>query len=167
MLFRSVCRTSGKLATEECRQDPEGNKAYAEYFRSGTVPSEYCDLHIKVAICNATGKRATENCQDKSEKVFITRKDAETNGAWRTAADAKYMAPIEICEQCQKAPEPTPTPTPDPNSNTNTNNNANSNTNKNNTNTNTNKNNTNTNTNKNNTNTNTNSNKNNTNTNTH
>ena len=163
----TVCRTSGKLATEECRQDPEGNKAYAEYFRSGTVPSEYCDLHIKVAICNATGKRATENCQDKSEKVFITRKDAETNGAWRTAADAKYMAPIEICEQCQKAPEPTPTPTPDPNSNTNTNNNANSNTNKNNTNTNTNKNNTNTNTNKNNTNTNTNSNKNNTNTNTH
>lgn len=157
-----VCRTSGKLATEECRQDPEGNKAYSEYFRTGTVPSDYCDIHQRIAICNITGKRATENCKDKSEKVFITRKDMDTNTSWTSAADAKYMPPAEACEECKKAPEPTPTPTPDPNSvnNTNTNNTGNTNTNtsgnrnNNNTNTNTNSNNANTNTNKNNTNTN-------------
>ena len=163
-----VCRTSGKLATEECRQDPEGNKAYSEYFRTGTVPSDYCDVHQRIAICNITGKRASENCKDISEKVFITRRDMETNKNWQTAADAKYMPPIEICEQCQKAPEPTPTPTPDPNSvnNTNTSNTGNTNINTN-TSGNKNNNNTNTNTNSNSNNANTNTNKNNTNTVTH
>lgn len=152
-----VCRTSGKLATEECRHDPEANKAYTEYFASGTVPSDYCGIHQKVAICNKTGKRASENCTDKSEKVFITRENADTNTSWRSASDAKYMAPVEVCEECKKAPDPVIDDVNDgedgENNNTNkntnsninnvTNTNTNSNTNKNNnknTNSNTNKN---------------------------
>ncbi len=97
-----VCSTSGKLATDECRQDPEGNKAYSEYFKAGTVPSETCNIHKKIEICNKTGKLATENCTDKTAKVFITRPDSETNQNWKSAQDAKYMAPIEVCEECKK-----------------------------------------------------------------
>lgn len=103
----------GKLATEECRQDPEGNKAYTEYFRTGTVPGDYCDIHERVEICSVSGKRAGENCKSKTSGVFITRKGAEENQNWRSSADAKYMAPVEVCEDCKKEPEPTPTPTPD------------------------------------------------------
>jgi len=108
-----VCRTSGKLATEECKNDPEGNKAYSEYFKTGTVPTEYCGIHQKIEICKVTGKRAGENCKEKEEKVFITRENMEDTN-WKTAADAKYMPPAETCEECKLAP--TPTPTPDPNS---------------------------------------------------
>ncbi len=158
----AVCKSSGKLSTEECKNDPEGGKVYTEYFAAGHVPTEYCDVHKVVKVCEATGKLASENCKNPVDKVFITRPNAETDTRWKVATDAKFMAPTETCEECK--PEPTPTPTTEPDENGN-----NTNTNSTNTNT-TNKNNTN------NTNTNTNSNSNanrnntnnsNTNTNTH
>ena len=50
----SVCRLSGKLATEECRDADVVNKdgqlerrsmVYTEYFARGTEPTTYCDAH--------------------------------------------------------------------------------------------------------------------------
>jgi membrane peptidoglycan carboxypeptidase len=50
----SVCRMSGKLATDGCQQvdvvDEHGqlerqSMVYTEYFAPGTVPTAYCDLH--------------------------------------------------------------------------------------------------------------------------
>ena len=50
----TVCRLSGKLATEGCEHvevvnakgDTERRSmVYTEYFASGTEPSAYCDLH--------------------------------------------------------------------------------------------------------------------------
>jgi penicillin-binding protein 1A len=50
----SVCRLSGKLATEDCNhrdvelvdgQVDRRPPVYTEYFARGTEPSEYCDLH--------------------------------------------------------------------------------------------------------------------------
>jgi hypothetical protein len=51
----TICRLSGQLATEECRQahvvDEEGNltresTAYTEHFVRGTEPTDYCDAHL-------------------------------------------------------------------------------------------------------------------------
>ena len=91
----TVCRCSGKLATEECKEDPRGDMTYTEYFVAGTVPSEYCDCHVKVDICDDTGLLANEYCPHKTSKVFITRKDWETNTAWQSAKDAEYMLTIK------------------------------------------------------------------------
>src|SRR5262249_35988897 len=53
----SVCRLSGKLATDNCREElsvnPDGtitsrSMVYTEYFARGTAPTEYCDLHTAV-----------------------------------------------------------------------------------------------------------------------
>jgi len=50
----TVCRLSGKLATDGCREtvniSADGtvstkSMVYTEYFARGTVPTEYCDLH--------------------------------------------------------------------------------------------------------------------------
>jgi penicillin-binding protein 1A len=50
----TICRISGKLATDGCRSaetvDDEGNltiksTAYTEYFVRGTEPTDYCDIH--------------------------------------------------------------------------------------------------------------------------
>lgn len=147
-----VCRSSGKLATEECRHDPEGNKAYSEYFVAGTVPKEYCTVHVNAEVCNKSNKLATENCTDKRKQVFITRENRDTDTRWKSAGDAKYMVPTEYCTDCAKPPaqdpegnQTTPNPSNDPNNNTNGDgNNTNNNTNSTNTNTNTNNVNTNT-----------------------
>lgn len=101
-----VCKSSGLLAKDECHHDPEGNKAYTEYFAQGNVPSAYCSTHVTAEICNKTGKLAGEKCTDKTSKVFITRKDAETDTRWRSAWDAKYMLPTEKCEVCTVPSDP-------------------------------------------------------------
>lgn len=95
-----VCKTSGQLATEDCQHDPEGNKAYTEYFSQGNVPSGYCTVHKKVEVCSKTNKLASDKCKEKVTRVFITRENAETDTRWRSATDAKYMAPLETCTEC-------------------------------------------------------------------
>jgi penicillin-binding protein 1A len=50
----TVCRVSGRLATDDCRdvaaEDSDGfltrrSMAYTEYFARGTAPTQYCDQH--------------------------------------------------------------------------------------------------------------------------
>src|SRR5690348_11176448 len=50
----TICRLSGKLATDACRNAPvvaadgtlqTGSNVYTEYFIRGTEPTEYCPLH--------------------------------------------------------------------------------------------------------------------------
>lgn len=114
-----VCASSGQLATDNCRNDPEGNKAYTEYFATGTQPKDYCTTHVKVEVCKKTGLLANENCAEKEERVFITR--PASNTTWSGAADAKYMAPTKTCEECKAKPV---TPPPDTNTTTNPNTNT-------------------------------------------
>ena len=95
----TVCKCSGLLPTEECKNDPRGDMTYTEYFVRGTVPREKCTCHVKVKICNETGLFANENaCTDVTEKVFITRPDVETSTSWQRAKDAEYT--LTIKENC-------------------------------------------------------------------
>lgn len=101
----TICKTSGMLAAEDCKNDPRGDQTYAEYFVRGTVPTEYCTCHVKVKICNGTGLLANENCCiDVVEKVFVTRPNVETDTAWQKANDAEYT--LTITEHCTTHIEP-------------------------------------------------------------
>ncbi|MBE5819677.1 MAG: DUF5011 domain-containing protein [Clostridiales bacterium] len=91
----SICKCSGKLATEHCANDPRGTQVYGEYFVAGTVPSQKCDSHVKARICNETGLLATEFCQDVTEKVYITRPNSDTSTSWQRAKDAEFMLTIK------------------------------------------------------------------------
>ena len=95
-----VCRDSGLLATENCKNDPRGDRTYTEYFVKGTVPSKKCDCHVKVEICKETGLLANQFCPEKEEKVFITRPNWEKDKSWERAKDAKYM--LTIKDNCNK-----------------------------------------------------------------
>ena len=95
-----VCRDSGLLATETCKEDPRGDRTYTEYFKTGTVPRKECDCHVKVEICKETGLIANEFCKKKEEKVFITRPNSDKNTSWKRAKDAEYM--LTITETCDK-----------------------------------------------------------------
>ena len=90
----TICKCSGKLATDVCRNDPRGNQVYTEYFIKGTVPNEQCTCHVSVDICLETGLLANEYCTTRETKIFITRPETET-GNWDKAADAQYMLTIK------------------------------------------------------------------------
>lgn len=106
----TVCRDSGLLVKEECKNDPRGNRTYTEYFVKGTVPNKECDCHVKVEICKETGLLANEFCPEKEEKVFITRPNWETDTAWKRTRDAEYM--LTIVDHCNKHFEPLDTELP-------------------------------------------------------
>lgn len=46
LVTASICKDSGKLATNVCSNDPRGNRVYTEYFISGTEPTGYCENHV-------------------------------------------------------------------------------------------------------------------------
>ena len=99
----TVCRDSGLLPNEYCKEDPRGDRTYTEYFVKGTVPNKKCECHVKVEICKETNKLANEFCTEKEEKVFITRPNSETDTTWKSAKDAEYM--LTIKDNCDKHTE--------------------------------------------------------------
>ena len=96
----TICKSSGLLATDECRQDPRGNQVISEIFLKGTVPTKTCDCHVKVSVCEDSGKLASEFCEHVSEKVYITRPNSGETTSWKSAADAEYMLPEELTSTC-------------------------------------------------------------------
>lgn len=96
----TICRDSGLLATEDCKKDPRGSRAYSEIFVRGTVPTETCTCHVNVKTCNDTGKIATEFCPNVTENIYITRPDSKENTAWKNAQDAQYMLPEDLVDTC-------------------------------------------------------------------
>jgi penicillin-binding protein 1A len=83
IVTRDVCIFSGKIATENCKNDPRGNCVKTEYFVRGTEPSyeDVCDVHVKAKVCTASkdiwGRYLLANpyCDPSTvvEKVFILR----------------------------------------------------------------------------------------------
>lgn len=116
----TICKCSGKLATEACKNDPRGSQVYTEYFLKGTVPTETCDCHVKVKLCKTSGLIAGEYCPENEieEKTFITRPETET-GNWQKASDAKYMLTIkDTCSKHLKPIEPERKPESETHNNT-------------------------------------------------
>lgn len=69
----SVCKVSGYVATDACRNDPRGNQTITDIFASGSVPTKTCDIHKQVSICSQTGLLATKYCPNPVTKSFISR----------------------------------------------------------------------------------------------
>jgi len=102
LVTKQICIDSGKLATELCSRDPRGSRIRTEIFAKGTEPSEFCDVHVEIAIDTSTGKIATENCPPElvENRVFIKREPAyipEENGGL-VPTDYQYTAPTEECD---------------------------------------------------------------------
>lgn len=95
----SVCKDSGMLASDSCKNDQRGSRVYTEYFVKGTEPKKTCTTHVTAEICEVSGKIATDKCTKKESKVYITRDTDST--AWKKAGDAKYMLPTDECTKCK------------------------------------------------------------------
>lgn len=88
----TICKDSGKRATDLCAHDQRGSRVYTEMFISGTEPSGVCDVHVSAKVNKNNNKLATENTPKDliEEKVFIKKENAS-----KDAADYKYVLPTE------------------------------------------------------------------------
>lgn len=106
----SVCKKSGKLVRSGlCDCDPRGSQVITELFAKGSVPTEYCDTHVRANICTMSGSIAGENCPfvQQSSQVFIVRPDSSyvknSNGgrhAGHTADSAYEISASTIAAGC-------------------------------------------------------------------
>ena len=55
----TVCRDSGKSATDLCAQDQRGSRVRTEYFIEGTQPTTACDVHVTAKVNSTNNKLAT------------------------------------------------------------------------------------------------------------
>ena len=60
-------------ATEICKNDQRGSRAYTEYFDKGTAPTKTCDCHVEAEVCTVSNKVSGEFCLNREKKIFITR----------------------------------------------------------------------------------------------
>ena len=61
----TVCSVSGLLATDACYLDDD-HKPVTDWFSSGSVPTEYCNMHVSVSICSLSGGLATDFCPEET-----------------------------------------------------------------------------------------------------
>lgn len=88
-----LCKVSGLVATDACKNDPRGSQVASDYVAKDSIPTDTCNIHKTVKVCSQTGKIATEYCPNTVEKSFITR-DYVPNVK---PLDWQYMAPTETC----------------------------------------------------------------------
>ena len=97
----AVCRDSGLLATDACKQDPRGSRVYTEIFNSknGTVPKQMCTIHEFVEVCPDTNLLPTDACRAQATMIKVSRinRHYQNPPSYRTA-DYAYEVPTTYCE---------------------------------------------------------------------
>jgi len=63
LVKKTVCTVSGLLATDACKADDE-HKTTSDWFPAGNAPSQYCDMHVEVALCAESNGLATVFCPE-------------------------------------------------------------------------------------------------------
>ncbi|MCR5623950.1 MAG: transglycosylase domain-containing protein [Lachnospiraceae bacterium] len=90
---KTICSKSGKLLLEDTCVDDDTN-AYKriEYFRTGTEPTEYCDIHMRYTIDKNTGELADENTpeEDRETRVYLLKDETSET------LDTKYVLPSMV-----------------------------------------------------------------------
>lgn len=99
----SVCSKSGKLPIQGvCSGD-----TITEYFASGSVPTETCDIHFSGMVCAATGLAACSTCPYQTQGVIqLTPGDDGQPVTHYCPHTAEYLSnPEHAAEMAQAAAE--------------------------------------------------------------
>ena len=68
----TTCGVSGQLATDACMHDVMGYSTVTDYWKSGTQPTVYCQMHVSQTVCADTGMPAGPYCPNPEVRGVIT-----------------------------------------------------------------------------------------------
>lgn len=88
----TYCNVSGKAPGPYCSSDPRGSRVRTGLFKSGTQPTETCDVHHQLYVCSESGQIAHENCPSVYLQTFIDI-DRSYENAYIRIRDAEYVCP--------------------------------------------------------------------------
>ena len=89
--MRTVCKDSGKFMTEACRSDPRGYRGITAYYAAGTLPTQFCDVHVLVDYDTKTKAIANDGCNPKDiKKVGLLNITDRNFPRQVTVIDAEY-----------------------------------------------------------------------------
>ena len=89
----SYCSISGKLPGPYCSSDPSGSSTVKTgKFKSGTQPTETCDVHHQLYVCSETGQIACEYCPNAKLATFRDIMRSYPHTYIRTG-DSEYICP--------------------------------------------------------------------------
>lgn len=98
----AVCRDSGLLATDACKNDARGSRVYTEIFnsRNGTIPKTSCTIHEYVEVCPDTLLLPTDSCRAQAGTITISRINRHYKDGEPTVkpSDYAYETPSTYCE---------------------------------------------------------------------
>ncbi|MGL5381505.1 transglycosylase domain-containing protein, partial [Clostridium sp.] len=102
----TVCKDSGKKATDLCSKDQRGGRVSTEMFIEGTEPSGYCDVHVTATVNKNNNKLATDQTPKSlvETRVFIRKPYASPY-----AIDYPYILPT-VYDDTKAEPEKPTTP---------------------------------------------------------
>ena len=69
----TICKVSGLVPTDACRQDPRGDQTTTDIFASDAVPTKACDIHKLIKIDPTNGLLANDDTPNAKEISVITR----------------------------------------------------------------------------------------------
>ena len=68
----TTCAVSGQLATDACRNDAMGYGVVTDYWKEGTQPTQYCQMHTVQNVCVESGMAASPYCPYVEQKGVVT-----------------------------------------------------------------------------------------------
>lgn len=68
----TTCAVSGQLATDACRNDAMGYGVVTDYWKEGTQPTQYCQMHTVQNVCAESGMPASPYCPYTEQKGVVT-----------------------------------------------------------------------------------------------
>lgn len=93
-----VCKDSGMIPTELCKNDRRGSRVSTEYFVKGTEPTKECTMHVEVEVCPDTLKLKNPTCckVTRNYSIVCLNKKYETEPTVKPQ-DYDYIVPTEYC----------------------------------------------------------------------
>ena len=102
VVYATICRDSGLLATENCKLDSRGDRSYTEVFVRGTAPRKECISHTPVDICLDSECIANDFCTNR-----VTRLLTKTN-IEKMEVCTLHTTPAVVIDETPKPEEPKP-----------------------------------------------------------
>ncbi len=97
----AICRDSGLIASDACKNDPRGSRVITEIFNSknGSIPKETCNIHEFVEVCPDTNLLPTDACRAATftHKISRLNRHYEEGKPTIKPYDYAYEVPTTYC----------------------------------------------------------------------